>query len=508
MRNSLHKNCVPPSPPPYFLLIILLPLSVSCLGRAKDHSIMASYSSTLERLRRSFSEGKTRPAEFRVAQLEALGRFVDEKKTELLQCLKKDLNKSTFEGEITELSMVRSEINLAINNLSSWMKDESVSTNMAMYLDSAFIRKEPFGVVLIISPWNYPVQLTLIPLVGAIAAGNCAIMKPSEISQNTEKVLSEGLAQYLDQDCFAVVCGGVEESKSLLTERFDYIFFTGNPTVGKIVMQAAAKYLTPLTLELGGKNPCYVHDDSDIKNAAKRIAWSRFLNAGQTCLSPDYVLCSNQIKEKLVAALGATIQEFYGEDPKQSPDFGRIISDRHFQRVAALLKAGKIVVGGQTDDTEKYIAPTILMDVVESDPVMQEEIFGPILPILTVSGLEEAIQFINKREKPLGAYAFSANSQIINQFLERTSSGSFCANDGVVQTTIMTLPFGGVGHSGMGMYHGKFTFDTFSHKRACLLRSDGREKLNEARYPPYSESRLGFILSMTGVKRKGGCVIS
>ncbi|XP_018427323.1 PREDICTED: aldehyde dehydrogenase family 3 member B1-like isoform X1 [Nanorana parkeri] len=387
------------------------------------------------------------------------------------------------------------------------MKDEHVSKNMAMYLDTAFIRKEPFGVVLIISPWNYPVQLTLIPLIGAIAAGNCVIMKPSEISQNTEKVLAEGLARYLDQDCFAVVCGGVEESTRLLAERFDYIFFTGNPVVGKIVMEAATKHLTPLTLELGGKNPCYVHDDSDIKNAARRIAWSRFINAGQTCLAPDYVLCSEAIKEKLVVALQATIREFYGEDPKQSPDFGRIIGDRHYQRVAALLKHGKVVAGGQTDDSEKYIAPTILIDVAESDPIMQEEIFGPILPIVIVPGLEEAIQFINKREKALAAYAFSANSQIINQVLDRTSSGSFCGNDGIVQTTIISLPFGGVGHSGMGMYHGKFTFDTFSHKRACLLRSDGREKLNEVRYPPYNESRLGFILSMTEVKRKGACVI-
>ncbi|KAM5179888.1 aldehyde dehydrogenase family 3 member B1-like [Mantella aurantiaca] len=468
---------------------------------------MASYSETVERLRRSFNEGKTRPAQFRMAQLEALGRYLEENRTEILQSLKKDLHKAPFESEVTELSMVKSEINLAINSLSSWMKDEHVSKNMAIYLDSAFIRKEPFGVALIISPWNYPINLTLIPLVGAIAAGNCVIIKPSEISPHTEKVLAEGLSRYLDKDCFAVVCGGVEESTRLLAERFDYIFFTGNPTVGKIVMQAATKHLTPLTLELGGKNPCYVHDDSDVKNAARRIAWSRFINAGQTCLAPDFVLCSNEMKEKLVPALQATIQEFYGEDPKQSPDFGRIISDRHFQRVAALLKCGKIAAGGQTDDSERYIAPTILIDMEESDPVMQEEIFGPILPIVAVSGVEEAIRFINKREKPLAAYAFSASSQIINQFLDRTSSGGFCANDGIMHTTVISLPFGGVGHSGMGMYHGKFSFDTFSHKRACLWRSDGREKLNEVRYPPYNESRLGFILSLTEVKRKGGCVI-
>ncbi|XP_068122543.1 aldehyde dehydrogenase family 3 member B1-like isoform X2 [Hyperolius riggenbachi] len=468
---------------------------------------MDTYSDTLLRLRQSFQNGKTRPAQFRLAQLEALAKFLEENRTEMFQCLKKDLNKPSFEAEISELSMVKSEINLAINSLSSWMKDESVSRNMATYLDTAFIRSEPFGVVLIIAPWNYPVQLTLIPLIGAIAAGNCVIIKPSEVSQSTEKVLSELLPRYLDQDCFAAVCGGVEETSRLLENRFDYIFFTGNPTVGKIIMTAAAKHLTPVTLELGGKNPCYVHDECDIKNVARRISWTRFFNAGQTCIAPDYVLCSENIKEKLLKALQATIHEFYGEDPKQSPDLGRIVSDRHFQRVAAMLKCGKILVGGQTDQAEKYIAPTVLVDVAESDQVMQEEIFGPILPVLSVSGIDEAIHFINQREKPLAAYVFSSNSQIVYDFLERTSSGGFCANDGMMQTTIISLPFGGVGHSGMGMYHGKFSFDTFSHKRACVIRSDGREKLNDVRYPPYSDSHLNFILSMTEVKKKGSCVL-
>ncbi|XP_040268951.1 aldehyde dehydrogenase family 3 member B1-like [Bufo bufo] len=459
------------------------------------------------RLRRSFREGKTRPLQFRMSQLEALSRFLEENKEPIMESLKKDLSKPPFEVEISELSLVRSEINLALNNLGYWMKDEPVSKNMVTVLDTAFIRKEPFGVVLIIAPWNYPVHLSLIPLVGAIAAGNCVVVKPSEISENTEKLLADSLPRYLDKDCFAVVRAGVDDTTRLLENKFDYIFFTGNPHVGRIIMTAAAKHLTPVTLELGGKNPCYVHDDCDIKNAAQRIAWARFFNTGQTCLAPDYILCSDNIKEKLVSALQTTIHQFYGEDPKLSPDFGRIISDRHFKRVSALLACGKIVTGGQTDESEKYIAPTILVDVKESDPVMQEEIFGPILPIFTVSGFDEAINFINDREKPLSAYIFSSSSQIVHQFLDRTSSGGFCANDGFMHTTITSLPFGGIGHSGMGMYHGKFSFDTFSHSRACLLRSDGLEKLNELRYPPYKDSCLGLIRYSMETKKKSSCVL-
>ncbi|KAM4603171.1 aldehyde dehydrogenase family 3 member B2-like, partial [Discoglossus pictus] len=317
----------------------------------------------------------------------------------------------SFETEVSELSLVRNEINLALNNLGSWMKDERVTKNMATSFDSAFIRKDPFGVALIMAPWNYPVHLTLIPLVGAIAAGNCVMLKPSEISENTERVLADLLPRYLDPDCFAVVCGGVEMTTKLLENRFDYIFFTGNPFVGKIIMTAAAKHLTPVTLELGGKNPCYVDDTSDIENAAKRIAWSRFFNAGQTCLAPDYILCSEETLNKLVKALETTVKEFYGNDPKQSPDLGRIINQKHFKRLSALLKCGKIVMGGETDEGERYIAPTLLVDVQESDAVMQEEIFGPILPLLKVKGLDEAIDYINRREKPLAAYVYSSNNQ-------------------------------------------------------------------------------------------------
>ncbi|KAM4687231.1 aldehyde dehydrogenase family 3 member B1-like isoform 1-T2 [Rhinophrynus dorsalis] len=468
---------------------------------------MTSQDEIIHRLRSSFSEGKTRDIKFRISQLEALGKFLEENGPKINESLKQDLNKPAFEVETSELSMVRSEINLAINNLSSWMKDEHVSKSLATYFDSAFIRKDPYGVVLIIGTWNYPVQLTLVPMVGAIAAGNCVVLKPSEISQNTERLLADHLPRYLDKDCFAVICGAAEQTSQLLEHRFDHIFYTGNQTVGKIIMAAAAKYLTPVTLELGGKNPCYVDEDCDMKNAGRRIAWMRFFNAGQTCLSPDYVLCTEKTMERLLEALRRAVQEFYGEDPKQSPDLSRIVNERHFHRVSVLLNSGKIVIGGQTDPSEKYIAPTVLVDVKESDPVMQEEIFGPILPILTVGGLDEAIAFINQRERPLAAYVFSSNTQVINQFLDRTSSGGFCANDGLIHSTLMSLPFGGIGDSGMGNYHGKFSFDTFSHHRACLVRSDGREKLNEIRYPPYTQRNLEIARYAMEVKKKGSCVL-
>ncbi|XP_042531961.1 aldehyde dehydrogenase family 3 member B2 [Dipodomys spectabilis] len=366
------------------------------------------------------------------------------------------------------------------------MKDESVATNLLTKLSSAFIRKEPFGLVLIIAPWNYPVNLTLMPLVGALAAGNCVVLKPSEMSKCTEKVLCELLPQYLDQSCFAVVLGGPQETSQLLEHQFDYIFFTGSPRVGRIVMAAAAKHLTPITLELGGKNPCYVDDDCDPQTVANRVAWFRYFNSGQTCVAPDYVLCSPETRERLLPALQSAITRFYGDDPKSSPNLGRIINQKHFLRLQGLLRCGRVAIGGQSDESDRYIAPTVLVDVQETEPVMQEEIFGPILPLVTVRSLDEAIDFINQREKPLALYAFSNSSQVVNQVMERTSSGSFGGNEGFIYLTLPSLPLGGVGNSGMGRYHGKFSFDTFSHQRACLLRSPGLEKINDIRYPPYS----------------------
>ncbi|NXA57583.1 AL3B1 dehydrogenase, partial [Nothocercus julius] len=313
------------------------------------------YAGLVSRLRASWLAGRTRPMAFRAAQLEALGRFLDERRHDILEALASDMRKPSFEVEISEISICRSEVNHALNNLGSWMKDEHVEKNWATQLDSAFIRKEPYGVVLIIGPWNYPIHLLLVPLIGAIAAGNCVVMKPSEISRNAERLVAETLPGYLDEDCFAVVTAGPEETARLLECRFDYIFFTGTPSVGRIVMTAAAKHLTPLTLELGGKNPCYVSDHCEVHNVARRVAWGRFFNAGQTCVAPDYVLCSAEMRDKLVAALREAITEFYGPNPKESPDFARIVGDKQFQRIRALLGSGRVAIGGQTDERERYI---------------------------------------------------------------------------------------------------------------------------------------------------------
>ncbi|XP_058161069.1 aldehyde dehydrogenase family 3 member B1 isoform X1 [Dasypus novemcinctus] len=449
----------------------------------------------LRRLREAFRAGRTRPAEFRAAQLEGLGRFLQDNKQLLLDALAQDLHKSAFESELSEISISQGEVNLALRNLRAWMKDEKVPKNLATQLDSAFIRKEPFGLVLIIAPWNYPLNLTLVPLVGALAAGNCVVLKPSEISKSTEKVLAEVLPRYLDQSCFAVVLGGPEETGRLLENKFDYIFFTGSPRVGKIVMEAAAKHLTPVTLELGGKNPCYVDDDCDPQTVANRVAFFRYFNAGQTCVAPDYVLCSPETQERLLPALQSAITRFYGDDPRSSPDFGRIISEKQFQRLRGLLGCGRVAIGGQSDASECYIAPTVLADVREAEAVMQEEIFGPILPIVPVRGLEEAIEVIARREKPLALYAFSNSCQVVKRVLACTSSGGFCGNDGFMHMTLASLPFGGVGASGMGRYHGKFSFDTFSHHRACLLRPPGMEKVYALRYPPYSPRNLRLLLT-------------
>ncbi|NXR32344.1 AL3B1 dehydrogenase, partial [Zosterops hypoxanthus] len=465
------------------------------------------YAGLVSHLRASWLSGKTRPMEYRVAQLEALGRFLDDKKQEILEATELDMGKPSFEAFFSEILLCKNELNVTLNNLYHWMKDEHVDKNLVMQLDSAFIRKDPYGVVLIIAPWNYPIHLCLVPLIGAIAAGNCAIIKPSEISKNTERLVAETLSCYLDTDCFAVVTGGVPETTSLLENKFDYIFFTGTPTVGRIVMTAAAKHLTPVTLELGGKNPCYVSDICDVTNVARRVAWGRFFNAGQTCIAPDYLLCTIEMQEKLMPALREAIMEFFGPNPRESPDFGRIVSDKQFRRLRALLSSGRVALGGQTDETERYIAPTVLADVLPSDPAMQEEIFGPILPIVVIANMDEAIDFINARPRPLALYAFSCDSKIVNQVLERTSSGGFCGNDTLMHMTLTSLPFGGIGNSGLGKYHGKFTFDTFTHHRGCLHRNMGLETLNGPRYPPYTQQKLGLLTTTYEVKRRGTCTL-
>ncbi|XWK86771.1 MAG: aldehyde dehydrogenase [Phormidium sp.] len=436
----------------------------------------------LQQQRKFFFAGKTKDIAFRLSQLKNLKQAILDNKDEIISALKADLNKPTFEAYLLEIGVVK-EIDYAIKNLKNWTKPKKVATPLEQLPGSAFIYPEPLGVVLIIAPWNYPFQLTISPLVGAIAAGNCAIVKPSEISPNTSSIIAKICQKTFDPAYIAVVEGGVETSKELLQQKFDHIFFTGGTAIGKIVMEAAAKNLTPVTLELGGKSPCIIDSDINIEYTARRIAWGKFINAGQTCIAPDYLLVNQTIKKPLVESIKNCLQEFYGDDPEKSPDFARIINQKQFNRLVELLKSGEIILGGKTNPETCYIAPTLMEKVSLDAPIMQEEIFGPILPILEYNNLEEAISIVNNQPKPLALYLFSKNQEYQQQILEKTSSGGVCINDTIMHIGISELPFGGVGNSGIGSYHGKASFDTFSHQKSVLKKSFLFDI--KVRYAPY-----------------------
>lgn len=463
-----------------------------------------TYSEILNTLRNSFESGRTKSLEFRETQLKALLKMYEENTAAMIAALSKDLRKSKTESIILEVSLIVSELKELIANFKSWSKPEKRAKGLPNLLDQVLLYKDPYGVVLVMGAWNYPIQLNFLPFAGALAAGNCIILKPSELAPNCAELIAEIIPKYLDSDCYKVVLGGVAETTELLKERFDYIFFTGSPIVGKIVHAAANKYLTPVTLELGGKSPVYLDSTANVDIATHRILWGKFVNAGQTCIAPDYLMCTKEVEKDFITAAKNVIKEFYGEDPKQSPDFCRIINDRHFQRVTNLINNTKLAVGGKTDAAERYIEPSIAVDVKETDPLMIEEIFGPILPILTVNNANEAIKFINSREKPLSLYIFSNDKNVVDLFLQNTSSGGVTVNDTLMHAAVETLPFGGVGNSGMGAYHGKASFDTFVHQKATLVKNLGSlgEKLSNKRYPPYSESKLNYIRNMLK-KRKG-----
>uniref|UniRef100_H2TXS1 Aldehyde dehydrogenase n=2 Tax=Takifugu rubripes TaxID=31033 RepID=H2TXS1_TAKRU len=456
---------------------------------------MDAQSQVVGRLRSVFLTGVTLPEQFRQAQLNKLMALIKENEQRILDALHKDLAKPKFEAVLSEIDIAINELHFAISNLSSWMKPEYVEKNLATKLDECFVRREPLGVVLIIGAWNYPLQLTLNPLIGAIAAGNCAVIKPSEVSPATESLLVELIPKYLSQDCYAVVQGGPEETQALLKNCFDHIFYTGSQKVARVIMQAASVHLTPVTLELGGKSPCMIFGGVNIRAAVHRLAWAKFFNAGQSCVAPDYVLCSPATRDAMLPELKVTLEEFYTKNPQASPDFCRIVSPRHWSRLMELLKRsnGKVIVGGESDEEDKYIAPTVVVDVDEDDALMQEEIFGPILPIVTVDSVEKGIEFLNAREKPLALYVFSDDSSLVNKVLESTSSGGFCSNDGIIHSGLPSFPFGGVGASGLGSYHGRWGFETFSHRKACMLRGWALERLNGLRYPPYQENKLNWL---------------
>jgi aldehyde dehydrogenase (NAD+) len=444
--------------------------------------------------RKFFQTGKTQDVDFRIAQLKILKQGIIEHEQAIIQALKADLNKPELESYLT-ITVVTREIDYALKHLKNWTKPQKAALSIDFLPYSAKIYPEPLGVVLIIGAWNYPFQLNILPLVGAIAAGNCAIIKPSEIAPHTSHLVAEIIAKYFEPRYITVVEGGVETSQKLLAEKFDHIFFTGGTSVGKIVMEAAAKNLTPVTLELGGKSPCIVDTEINLEHTTNRIVWGKFINAGQTCISPDYLLVNKQIKNELLDSLKKSLKEFYGDNPAISPDYARMINQKQFDRLVNFLQNGEIIVGGETDPVERYIAPTLIHNISVTDPIMQEEIFGPILPIIEYSDITEAIALVNSRPKPLALYLFSQNKNLQKRVLQETSSGGVCINDTVIQVGVSSLPFGGVGDSGIGSYHGKASFDTFSHYKS-VLRNSFLLDLNW-RYAPY-KGKLSLLKRILG----------
>jgi aldehyde dehydrogenase (NAD+) len=440
------------------------------------------YAQLIVRQRDYFQTGVTRPLGFRLAQLQKLHDAVESREQLLFESLYTDLHKSPQDAYATEIGLVLTEIRHAIRHLRSWMKPQRCRTPLFVWPACGFIHPEPYGVALIIGPWNYPVQLLLSPLLGAVAAGNCIVLKPSEFAPQTAAAITQLIGAAFPEEYVAVVPGERDAAESLLREKFDTIFFTGSTNVGRAVLSAAAQHLTPVTLELGGKCPCLVCADVPLDVAARRIAWGKFVNAGQTCVAPDYVLVDRRVHDTFVEAMKRAIQEFYGDDPRKSPAYGRIVNRRHFDRLVGYLTSGRIICGGEHDADNLYIAPTMLDSVPADAQVMQEEIFGPVLPVLEYTALDEALSFLRDRPTPLALYLFAKDRATQNRVLAETRSGGVCLNDTVSHMIGHDLPFGGLGESGMGAYHGKASFDCFSHRRSVLhrsLRFDPR-----LRYPP------------------------
>ncbi|KAL5993158.1 Aldehyde dehydrogenase 3 member H1 [Asimina triloba] len=472
--------------------------------------------SLVSELRENFNSGRTRGYEWRVAQIKLLMKMVDDHEGDIMDALRSDIAKPHIESFISEISMTKASCKVVLKELKHWMKPEQAKTSWTTHPSSAEIVSEPLGVVLVISAWNYPFLLSLDPVIGAIAGGNAVVLKPSEIAPATSSLLARLLREYLDNYAIRVVEGAVAETTALLEQRWDKIFYTGNGKVGRIIMAAAVKHLTPVVLELGGKSPAVVDSNIDLDVAVKRIIVGKWgCNNGQACIAPDYIITPKSFAPKLIDAFKRMLVKFYGEDPLESKDLARIVNSNHYSRLEKLLDDdkvdGKIVHGGQRDAKRPTIAPTILLDVPQDSLIMNEEIFGPLLPIITVDKVEDSIGIINSRSKPLAAYLFTKNKQLEKEFVHSVSAGGMLINDICIHLAVHTLPFGGVGESGMGSYHGKFSFDTFSHKKAVLHRTFGGEV--SARYPPYTPKKqrilkallngdlIGLILAMIGWPR-------
>ncbi|AAS40326.1 MULTISPECIES: aldehyde dehydrogenase [Bacillus] len=449
-----------------------------------------SISSIVNKQKAYFYNGYTRSVEVRKNNLKKLYEGVQRFEQEIFQALKLDLNKSVHESFTTEVGYVLKEISFQLKHISSWSKPKRVRTALTHFGSKGKVVPEPYGVTLIIAPWNYPFQLAIAPLVGALAAGNTIVLKPSELTPNVSKVITRMLEELFQEELVAVVEGGVEESTALLKEPFDYIFFTGSVGVGKVVMEAAAKQLTPLTLELGGKSPCIVHKDAKIDVTARRIVWGKFLNAGQTCVAPDYMYVHASVKEQLIEALRHEIEEQYGKEPLHNDNYVRIVSERHFERLCTFLKDGKTVIGGNYKKETLHIEPTVLTNVTWESAVMEDEIFGPILPIIEYDNIEDVIDTIQQHPKPLALYVFSEDKGVQKKVTSNISYGGGCINDVVYHLATPYLPFGGVGSSGLGSYHGEESFRTFSHYKSILAQSTAFDM--KIRYSS-TKSALKFI---------------
>lgn len=441
----------------------------------------------VDSLRTAYNQGLTRPLSWRKHQLEQMLKMLEENESEFLDALATDLGKPRVEGFITDIAFVAGEVKSMIKNLKKWNRPERVGTPLVTMPAKSRLIPEPLGVVLVIAPWNYPIQLLLVPVASAIAAGNAVVMKPSEVSAATAALLGRLVPRYMDTSAVAIVEGGVPETTELLEQHFDHIFYTGNGTVGRIVMAAAVKNLTPVTLELGGKSPVIIDASANLRVAARRIAWGKWINAGQTCIAPDYVMVNTKIKDAFIDELGKAISEFYGDDPKASDSYGRIVSARHFDRLVSLQTGGTVAIGGDNDATDRYISPTVLVDVDQDAPIMNEEIFGPLLPVIGMSSTEEAISYVNAHPHPLALYVFSEEKRVVADVLARTTAGGVTVNGTIMHLTNPNLPFGGIGESGMGGYHGKAGVRLFQHMKPVLTR--GTKLDPSLAYPPYTDRK-------------------
>ena len=443
-----------------------------------------NYEELIKEQRAFFNNRTTGDISFRKQSLTALQKAIRKYEKELSEALRKDLGKAPFESYMTEIGFILSEIRHTLKHLNKWAAAKRCKTPLFLFGSTSHTRPEPYGIVLILSPWNYPVQLLLAPLVGAIAAGNCAILKPSPRTVHTNHILGKLISETFPPQYIAFLETDNRQTDNLLKQHFDYIFYTGGVAFGKRIMMAAAKNLTPVTLELGGKSPCIVDNDAHIQIAARRIVWGKYLNCGQTCVAPDYIFVHREVKDKLITALQAEIERQYGKSPQESPDYPRIISQDRFYNLLLLLKQGHIVAGGKYDDRDLYIAPTIISGILPENRIMSEEIFGPILPLLDFDDIDNVIDYINNQEKPLALYYFGQNKKKARYVLQNTSSGGACINDVVTHVANTYLPFGGVGNSGTGAYHGKYSFDTFSHTRS-IVQSTTRFNIG-MKFAPYN----------------------